>query len=392
MSIKDFIENASLKSRSLLNLKASGDAPPQNLTQVFENEDATLAALKGHIENEKLEVTQKIDELVGLFADLCFKTKEEAHSRLDAQYVLLKCNFEVYKQKINKFYQTNNSDDDFASKINRATSSADLHSAITVIKSSLLETKLFTGEQNTQIEQLDNYLKHLSIELKRQCELKPQLKLTTSENKLPSIDTVTKPLESYIKEAFELCNEVGPLPVGFIGGPMDSKIIDGPQSAMLQSWFGRYVSLKLLLRGSTDGWTKQIFNQKCGSYKHTVCLIKETNGKIFGGYSDQTFGEDKGKPTKDAFLFSISNKEMYPNKPENNGQTPLGSTSGYLFLFGWGQNDLAVYENCNTNTSSYSGTFGHYYDNKGRTKTEFVGSEYSFKVSELEVYEVKFSA
>jgi hypothetical protein len=392
MSIKDFIENATLKSRSLLNLKASGDAPPQNLTQVFENEDATLAALKGHVENQKFEVNQKIDELIKLFTDLCLKTKEEAHSRLDQQYGLLKNNFEIYKQKINKYYQTNNGDDDFASKVNRATSSVDLNSTITIIKSSLLETKLFNGEHTTQIEQLDKYLKELSIELKRQCELKPQLKLTDPENNLPTIDTVKKPLDSYLKEAFELYNAVVPLPVGYIGGAMDSKIINSTQGNMLMSWFGRYVSLKLLLRGSKDGWTKQIFKEKCGSYKHTVCLMKATTGKIFGGYADQSLGEDVGKPTKDAFLFSISNKEKYPNKPEHSKETPLGSTSGYLFLFGYGSNDLAVYENCNANTSSYASTFGHYYDNKGRTKTEFVGSDYSFQVSELEVFEVKFSS
>jgi hypothetical protein len=175
-----------------------------------------------------------------------------------------------------------------------------------------LETKLFTGEQTSQIEQLDQYLKTLSIELKKHCELKPQLKLNNLESNVISIDKATKPLESYLKQAFELYNAVVPLPVGSIGGPMDSKIIDRTQSAMLESWFGRYASLKLLLRGSKDGWTKQVFNQKRGSYQHTVCLIKATTGKIFGGYSDQTLEKIKENLLKMLSCFQFVTKRSIP--------------------------------------------------------------------------------
>jgi len=99
-----------------------------------------------------------------------------------------------------------------------------------------------------------------------------------------------------------------------------------------------------------------------------LCILKNSNDKIIGGFADREWNTTTGGPTERGFLFSVTLKEKYPNKEGTKNQTPLGGTTGYLMLWGWGSNDLAIYENCNTNTSSYTSTFGHYYDNKGRTK------------------------
>ncbi len=45
----------------------------------------------------------------------------------------------------------------------------------------------------------------------------------------------------------------------------------------------------LLLRGSVDGFSSQVFHQKCDKKGKMMCIVKDTNGKIFGGYTELDF-------------------------------------------------------------------------------------------------------
>jgi hypothetical protein len=49
----------------------------------------------------------------------------------------------------------------------------------------------------------------------------------------------------------------------------------------------------LLLRGSVDGFSSQVFKQKCQNKGKMICIVKDTNGKIFGGYTDIDFEYSK---------------------------------------------------------------------------------------------------
>ena len=43
------------------------------------------------------------------------------------------------------------------------------------------------------------------------------------------------------------------------------------------------------MRGSVDGFKGQTFIDKCSRKGKTVTIVKDTNGKIFGGYTDLEF-------------------------------------------------------------------------------------------------------
>jgi hypothetical protein len=47
------------------------------------------------------------------------------------------------------------------------------------------------------------------------------------------------------------------------------------------------VTLSLLYRGSRDGFRGADFHAKCDDKGATVTIVKSTEGRIFGGYSDQ---------------------------------------------------------------------------------------------------------
>ena len=46
------------------------------------------------------------------------------------------------------------------------------------------------------------------------------------------------------------------------------------------------------MRGSVDGFKFNTFIEKCSNKNKTVTIVKETDGKVFGGYTDLNFKKD----------------------------------------------------------------------------------------------------
>jgi hypothetical protein len=49
------------------------------------------------------------------------------------------------------------------------------------------------------------------------------------------------------------------------------------------------------MRGSEDGYSSQVFHQKCDNKGPTLSIIQSDQGKIFGGYSMVPWGFQKAK-------------------------------------------------------------------------------------------------
>jgi hypothetical protein len=58
----------------------------------------------------------------------------------------------------------------------------------------------------------------------------------------------------------------------------------------LQKWLGEKCKWHLCYRASRDGWSAKDFHRHCDNKGPTVVLVK-ANNYIFGGYTDQNFGE-----------------------------------------------------------------------------------------------------
>lgn len=43
------------------------------------------------------------------------------------------------------------------------------------------------------------------------------------------------------------------------------------------------------MRGSRDGFKGRTFLEKCCNKEKTVTIVKDTNGKVYGGYTDLVF-------------------------------------------------------------------------------------------------------
>ena len=45
-------------------------------------------------------------------------------------------------------------------------------------------------------------------------------------------------------------------------------------------------ALKLLYRGSRDGWNPQEFHSRCDNQGTTLTIFHTNNGRVFGGYTE----------------------------------------------------------------------------------------------------------
>ncbi|RIB10460.1 kinase-like domain-containing protein [Gigaspora rosea] len=95
-----------------------------------------------------------------------------------------------------------------------------------------------------------------------------------------------------------------------------STVITAEHEEEIISWIDPSSScikhLKLILRGSRDGFTKSIFYEKCRNIDKTVIVLKvQVTGEILGGYNPLTLNMQKWKKykeTNDSFIFALNKK------------------------------------------------------------------------------------
>jgi len=155
----------------------------------------------------------------------------------------------------------------------------------------------------------------------------------------------------------------------------------------------------LLYRGSRDGFGAYDFHANCDKKTPTLTILKaQDSGYIFGGYTEASWytsmvSEHKDDPN--AFIFSLTNKDMKPCKMKTT------DSSVSIFCqpeFGpvFGHNDIEICDNAfyqiidlkNANISRLGNTYLHpkykYGTNEAMT---FLAGTHIFRLSEIEVYQ-----
>lgn len=116
---------------------------------------------------------------------------------------------------------------------------------------------------------------------------------------------------------------------------------------------------KLLYKATINGFKSEIFHKKCDHYKNTLTIIKSSNGNVFGGYTTQSWtpNDHNYKSDKDAFIFSLENKNNKPLKIECNSgfaQFAIWCNKDYGPVFG-----QISYANSNQTTNDEEDTALH---------------------------------
>jgi hypothetical protein len=172
--------------------------------------------------------------------------------------------------------------------------------------------------------------------------------------------------------------------------PPDSQIIsDFPE--IFAEFQGKRFWLRW--RGSRDGFGAKEFHRRCDGRANTLTVILDTKGNIFGGFTpvkweSLTCNYYKADDSQKSFLFTLKNPHNIPARrfavkaEEKHRAIYCNSERGPYF------GDIAVSDDCNGNTGSFT-YLGHAYTNDTGLDewVVFTGSQY-FRVKEIEVFEI----
>jgi hypothetical protein len=182
-------------------------------------------------------------------------------------------------------------------------------------------------------------------------------------------------------------------PARSVTPPLDSAIIsDFPE--IFAEFRGKHFSL--LWRSGRDGFGALEFHNRCDGRANTLTLIEDTKGNIFGGFTPLEWELrteepwNRADPSLKSFIFTLKNPHNVPARrfalKAEEKHNAIWNYRGYGPCFSGG--DIAVSDNCNTNTDSYA-RVGHSYTNDTGLDgmTFFTGSR-RYQAKEIEVFEI----
>jgi hypothetical protein len=150
--------------------------------------------------------------------------------------------------------------------------------------------------------------------------------------------------------------------------------------------------MRLLYRGSRDGFRASDFHNKCDNKSNTVTIILTTKDFIFGGFSSLSWDSSnqwKIDNERNSFLFSVRNPHNITDRKFSltNPTNTIYCVSSYGPTFG-GNHDIHVADCCNNNTNSYTNLGCSYANDTGIAGNQFFTGESNFTVKEIEVFQV----
>ena len=152
-----------------------------------------------------------------------------------------------------------------------------------------------------------------------------------------------------------------------------------------------YNKMELIYRGTRDGSGSNIFHNKCDNQGPTICLCKNEEGNVFGGYASISWTSDNNYHyAGGSFLFALKNGTSI-TKYEYSKQDDclVYHNSGYGPTF-CGNIDLYISNDYLNNKDSYF-SFDYYGpDDLGQGNPDFIGdlNSKNFKLQELEVFKL----
>jgi hypothetical protein len=378
------------------------EEPPAELRDLVGKQDESLTNLSLHINKEKADVEKMISETQQSFVALTNKIKNSFIKELDAQVEVLNANFNSYKSMYSSFYrcdQVRNSEFPTLAEVMNGLNSANDKKELEILLKKLNEDvalgSSIPGTMEDKISQVKDKISNYAEFLKKQLNLKPSAENSVIEIR-GQIEKILHERANYLENnSHKMCsNNIVSLivPVINVIDLVDSVIITQEVvNSLIKSWLPfKEFKLRLLYRGSRDGYESTSFHNKCDNVQHTITIVENNFAKVIGGYSDQTWNalESPWKTSENTFLFSITNKETYP-VVKSGEHHAIYAKGDFGPSFGWNFN-FHIYNQCNVNTKSYVIMNNAYYETKGKTEEQYAGAK-NFKVKEIEVLAVEYA-
>ena len=150
-----------------------------------------------------------------------------------------------------------------------------------------------------------------------------------------------------------------------------------------KSFDNKKIILNLLYKASVDDDRSSTFHKKCDKAKSTLVLIETEKGRRFGGYTTVNWkGDCIEKKDNSAFVFSLDKMKIYDIIE---GENAIGCYPKFGPIFMGCQ--IRIYDKAFVKGGT---TFEKEMNYNTEEDYELNGSERTFKIKEIEVYEVAF--
>ena len=143
-------------------------------------------------------------------------------------------------------------------------------------------------------------------------------------------------------------------------------------------------NFELLIRGSKDGFTSNDFHNKCDNKNFTMAFIETTDGRRFGGFTEEVWDQSGWKKGPRSFIFSLDNKEIYYLREGKNAIHCYKKGDSNFLGFGEGH-DFKLYDNCDKNYICYDSS-GNSFNTNG--KNYALAGKYNYCVKDYEVHKI----
>jgi len=356
-----------------------------DLKDIAKNAKENIQVFQNNIDIEKKMIEDSINELISSFVMECHSLKQEATKRLDKQTQIFKRNY----RDLNKYVKTLPSEE-VKPQIMKQSSFSNFNKFLTYNQIDELikkHQKELNVPKQAPKEVDENTLKLQAITQTMRDNAYYPCSTVLSDTNLETMkrdlsDTVGKFFDKYLK----IQREVLPVDIGKCF-KSDSKILNEKGLAVLHGFFlddYKEPILELIFRGSRNGYGAQEFHDFCDARGSTVILIRATNKKVFGGYTDLSWNrDDQYQSTDKSFLFSMDFKEKFKLK-SGHAQYAIKGSKELGPCFGGGH-DLRL--SPDFKSEECSGYIGFSYEAGGKYARDVYGDT-SFFVDEIEVFKV----
>jgi len=294
---------------------------------------------------------------------------------------------------MSKFYEK--------SEVNRDTIKQEIYTKLTTSKNTeelqksigdllgKIKRAKLTDNIANEIETVKQNLLLKSRDLQMQSSCLPFIEKASDKNMSLITKILTDTIDPICQNLASIKNKYDYLDNFYSLEPKSNIVTDVDDIRMIISWLpnpeNKRIKLTLLYRSSRDGLNGTAFNTKAQAHKPTVGLLDIKTEKICGGFLDQEWAPNRSKLSRNSFIFSITNKEVYPIKDQRG---PIYPQSSQVMNYGCGA--LIAFDAYSGGGSSAAFTSSVCdCDCKGKTAQDLTGAAI-FVPRECELYHVEY--
>ena len=173
---------------------------------------------------------------------------------------------------------------------------------------------------------------------------------------------------------------------------IESKLLDDQILESLSKWTSKrlkYDHIRLIYKGSKDGFKQQVISQKCNNQGPTFSLIKSNYNKVFGAFAEKPLNNicDFTKDEK-AFIYSVTDKQKFEILENLNAFWGFNGDNGGKILYWFGAcGNIGIREDGDLTEINEAIFLSYKSPNTSKPNSYLAGAE-KYRVIELEIYKI----